>query len=330
MDWYRVGDLPWPADWAELFGRDGELLLEIGFGGGDFLIDLAQQRPQANLVGVEISLPSLRKVVRKVKRFGLSNVRLVQSRAESMLWLLCAPDSVCGVVINFPDPWPKRIHHDRRLINDNFLLLLATRMKTGAFLEVATDDAAYAAAIAEVLARSPYFQSQLGVAYTTEDPERIVTKYEQLAKDEGRTCHYFKWERNEVKAKAADRFVPPQELPMPHMILRTTADLKEIGRRFTPSTIERGDVRVKFIECYRSLYDGKLMIEALVDEGPLQQQICLSLRPRVEAGELKIGLHEVGFPRPTPGIHVALDHLGKWLQEIAPQTEVVHSNLVVD
>ncbi len=87
---------------------------------------------------------------------------------------------------------------------------------------------------------------------------------------------------------------------------------------------------MKFIECYRSLYDGKLMIEALVDEGPLQQQVCLSLRSRVEAGELKIGLHEVGFPRPTPGIHIGIDHLGKWLQEIAPETEVVHSNLVVD
>lgn len=328
LDWYRVGDLSWPADWAELFGRDGELLLEIGFGGGDFLIDLAQRRPQANLLGVEISLPSLRKVVRKVERFGLTNIRLVQSRAESMLWLLGAPDSICGVVINFPDPWPKRIHYGRRLIHDDFLLLLATRMKTGAFLEVATDDAAYAAAIAKTLARSPHFQSRLATAYTTEDPSRIVTKYEQLAKDEGRTCHYFKWERNDNEA--VDHFLPPEELPMPHMILRTTADIAEIGRRFTPSTIEQGDIRVKFIECYRSLYDGKLMIEALVDEGPLQQQVCLSLRPRVEVGELKIGLHEVGFPRPTAGIHVAIDHLGRWLRDIAPETEVVHSNLVVE
>lgn len=332
--WYRTEELNWPTQWAEVFGREAELLVEIGFGGGEFLIDLAQRWPEANVLGVEISLPSLRKAVKKIASNGLTHVRLIQGSAESTLWLLCWPNSVGGVFINFPDPWPKRNHHGRQLINDDFLYLLATRMQRGANLEIATDDAAYAVVIASALSRSAHFQNCLLTAYVKEDPARMVTKYERQANEVGRTCHYFKWQRN--KKAAPDRFALPQELAMPHMILRTRLDLEEIGRRFEPSAVERGNIRVKFIECYRSLRDEKLLVETFVTEEALQQRVCLSLRLHTGAGkaldasktEIMIGLHDMGFPRPTRGIHVAIDHLSNWLREIAPGTEVVHSNLV--
>jgi tRNA (guanine-N7-)-methyltransferase len=332
MNWYRAEELVWPVSWTELFGRSAVLLAEIGFGGGEFLLALAQQRPEANIIGFEISVPSLRRAVKKIRQAKVGNVRLVQGKADEAIWLLCAPRSLCGVTINFPDPWPKPAHHGRRLIDDQFLDLLATRMAAGASLEIATDDAAYAAVIGDRLAHSPYFQSQLATPYLTKDPQRVVTKYERLAREAGSTCYYFKWRRNEDDAP--DRFILPQELPVPHMILKTALGVEEIGRRFAPTTIEKGVVRVKFMECYRSLRDGKLLVEALVTEGPLRQQVCLALRPRsVPEGdehELMLGLHEIGFPRPTRGIHIALDHLGKWLCEIAPGTEIVRSNLVPD
>jgi tRNA (guanine-N7-)-methyltransferase len=220
------------------------------------------------------------------------------------------------------------------LINDDFLYLLATRIKTGGALEIATDDAEYAAVIAATLAGSSHFQNRLSADFATEDAERIVTKYERQAQEARRTCHYFKWQRTETPA--IDRFPLPQEFPMPHMILRTPLTLEEIGRRFTPSTIEQGDIRVKFIECYRSLHDGKLLVETFVMESLLQQRVCLSLRLHTVKGtalepskvEVMIGLHDTGFPRPTRGIHIAIDYLGKWLREIAPGTEIAHSNLV--
>jgi tRNA (guanine-N7-)-methyltransferase len=326
---YRLEDLDWPAPWPKLFGRRAELLVEIGFGSGEYLIHLAQRRPEANVLGVEISLPSLQRAVKKIGREGLTNVRVVQSSAESALWLLCAPASLCEVIINFPDPWPKATHHGRRLINDNFLYLLATRMKTGALLKIATDHVEYAAVIAGALSRSPHFQNQLPAPYATKDTERITTKYERLAKEAERACHYFRWRRNELPA--LNHFPLPQELPMPHVILKTPSDLDEIGRRFEPIYVEADDIQLKFIECYRSLRDGKLLVETLVMEGPLRQRVCLELRPRVapdkSGREIMIGLHEVGFPRPTRGIHVAIEQLMTWLQEIAPETEIVHSNL---
>jgi tRNA (guanine-N7-)-methyltransferase len=257
---------------------------------------------------------------------------MVQGSAESALWLLCGPASLCEVIINFPDPWPKGVHHGRRLIDDHFLYLLATRMKPGALLKIATDHAAYAAVIAGALSHSPHFQNAHPAPYLIEDPERITTKYERLAKEAGRTCHYFQWRRNELPAP--DRFPLPQELPMPHVIVKTLSDLDEIGRRFEPAYVETDEIQLKFIEIYRSLRDGKLLVETLVMEGPLRQRVCLALRPRVspdQSGqEIMIGLHEVGFPRPTRGIHLAIEYLSTWLKEVAPETEVVHSNLVPD
>jgi hypothetical protein len=131
---------------------------------------------------------------------------------------------------------------------------------------------------------------------------------------------------------------------MPHLILRIPSSLDEIGRRFEPAYVEAGDIRVNFIECYCSLRDGKLLVETLVIEGPLQQRVCLALRPRApetagldasgrgfaSGGEIMIGLHEIGFPRPTRGIHLAIHHLAARLREIAPGTEIVHSNLVTE
>ena len=130
--------LPCPTPWAEIFAQDAPLLVEIGFGGGHFLRHLAQKRPSANIIGVEISLPSLRRGERKIIHAGLSNVRLLQCSARYLLHALCAPGSVAEVYINFPDPWPKAAHHQRRLIDESFLHLLATRLEVDGRLDIAT------------------------------------------------------------------------------------------------------------------------------------------------------------------------------------------------
>ncbi len=93
-EWYKIEQLPWPTDWSSLFGREGPLVIEIGFGSGLFLADLARSRPDANVLGLEISIPSLRNAGRKVRREGLSNVILMQAAAPAALQTLCEPGSV--------------------------------------------------------------------------------------------------------------------------------------------------------------------------------------------------------------------------------------------
>ena len=113
---------------------------------------------------------------------------------------------------------------------------------------------------------------------------------------------------------------------MPHVVLRGTPDLDEIGRRFRPSVAEFDGGLVRFIEAYRSLADGKLLIETYIHEGPIRQRLGLELRRRAN-GEVVVGLAEVGFPRPTQGVHVAVARLVQWLETEFPALVIVSTTL---
>lgn len=320
--------LPWPAPWPEIFGREAPLLVEVGFGGGHFLVNLARRRPEANVLGCEISLPSLRRGLQKRRQLGLANLQLVQGDARLVLWALCAPDEIDELTINFPDPWPKARHHERRLISGRFLHLAATRLRPDARLDIATDHAEYAAAIAACLAQTPYFDSRHSTPFVTDDRERLRTKYEQIALDEGRTCHYFKWRRNDVAAP--NIFAVPKEVAMPHVILESPLGLAEIAAAFEPGQWSAGATHVRFIELFQSPTRNKLLIEANINEEPLQQRVGLTIRSRERNGhtaELILALHELGFPRPTEGVHQALAILADWLQSLHPDVKIVKSNL---
>ncbi len=299
-------------------------MLELGFGGGDFLVDLAMQRHEANVIGVEISLPALRRGVRKASAAGVKNVQIVQGESRSALWLLFERQSISGATINFPDPWPKAAHHHRRVINDEFLWLLATRMPAGAALDIATDHDDYAAAILDTLARTPYFDSRLEVTHVTQDDGRVRTKYERVALAEGRTCRYFKWRRN--VAPAPDNFAILEEKPVPHVVLLSSLSLAEIGEQFAPYEARVENLRIRYLDVYRSLKHEMLLVETYVSEEPFHQRVGLAIRRRKE-GDLVVSLQEVGFPRPTPGMHVAIDTLVHWLRGLDPGLTVVSNTL---
>lgn len=316
--------MDWPTDWTAVFKRSAPLLMEIGFGGADFLVDLARNRPEANVIGVELSLPSLRKGEKKLQTAVLPNARVIAGEAELVVQALCQLNSLAEVYINFPDPWPKERHHYRRLISDEFLHLLATRMPPGAHLDIATDHADYAAWITERLERTPYFRSRLPVTYVNEDPERIISKYEQKGFNEGRSGHYFKWQRND--APAPNIFPIPKELPMPHVILTSPLSQAEIAAAFQPVKFSQDDVHISLVEVFQSQFDGKLLIEAYVNERPLTQRLGLLIRQR-EKGDYVVKLHEVGFPRPTIGVQIAIAHLATWLVGLHPENAFVRSSL---
>ena len=316
--------MDWPTDWTAVFARKAPLLMEIGFGGADFLVDLARNRPGANVIGIELSLPSLKKGVKKLETAGLTNARVLAGDAESILVALCQQNSLDEVYINFPDPWPKERHHYRRLISDDFLHLLATRMPPGANLDIATDHVDYAAWITQRLERTPYFNSRLSSAYVNEDAVRLISKYEQKGFDEGRIGHYFKWQRNECSAP--DNFPIPKELPMPHVIIESPMSQSEIAQAFQPVKLSQDDIHISMSEVFQSQYDGKLLVETYVKERPLTQRLALLIRKR-EKGDYVVKLHEVGFPRPTIGIQIAIAHLATWLVGLHPDNKFVRSSL---
>lgn len=327
--------LPWPTEWTAVFQRDAPLLLEIGFGSGHFLVDLAQKRPSANVLGVEIAIPSLRRAARKVQHAGLRNVRLLQSNAWYLLWALVAPHTVHETYINFPDPWPKSGHHHRRLIGERFLHLLATRMIPGGALEIATDHADYAAAITAALLATPYFSSRLPTPFVTEDLTRLRTKYERTAIAAGRTCHYYKWQRNETPAP--DIFPVPQEVSMPHVVIQSPLSLAQIAARFQPLEAaqngrdddHRNGRSISLLAAYLATDGERLLFETYVKEEPLAQRIGLEMRRR-PTGDFVVSLHQIGFPRVTAGVHHAVARLAAWVQSLHPQTQIAHHNLPQD
>jgi tRNA (guanine-N7-)-methyltransferase len=172
------------------------LVVEIGFGRGEFLLALAAERPERAFLGVEYSGKRVLKMARRVARSGLANLRLIQASGEDVVQELLAPGSVETFWINFPDPWPKKRHHRRRLIQPAFVAALALRLVPGGALQVATDDVAYAEWIAEVLAGEPRLENALAPApFAREVPGRKATAYELEWRAEGRPLHFFTYRR---------------------------------------------------------------------------------------------------------------------------------------
>ncbi len=321
-----IRHLPQPTAWEMVFGRPAPLALEVGFGNGDHLIHLAQRQPDHNLIGLEISQPSLRKAAGKVQHGELRQVRIVYSAAQPFLWLACAPQSVHQLHINFPDPWPKEAHQERRLISDAFLHLAATRLVPGGELNIATDHPVYQAHIALHLGRTPYFDSAVAAPFLLADPGRFLTKYERKALAEGRICHYYRWRRNATPAPNSFPLAP--ELPMPHVVVRLPLEHPPLSRIFEPFTYQASEaaVHVRYVALYQATGESGWLVETFIQEAPLPQRVGLSLYRR-DDGDWIIGLHPIGFPRPTAGAHLAVRGLAEWLLAHWPAAQVVHHTL---
>jgi tRNA (guanine-N7-)-methyltransferase len=152
MPRWGIAFAPTPLDLDAAFGRAAPKILEIGFGMGETTAAIAQAHPGTDYLAVEVHTPGVGALLRRIETLGLANVRVVQHDAVEVVERMLAPESLDGVHVFFPDPWPKKRHHKRRLLQPAFVALLASRMKPGAYLHVATDWEEYAEQVMEVLA----------------------------------------------------------------------------------------------------------------------------------------------------------------------------------
>jgi tRNA (guanine-N7-)-methyltransferase len=174
----------------------GPVVLEIGFGRGEVLIDLAGSDPGHRYLGVEVSRKRVAKVARRVARAGVRNARLVHAPGEYLLERVLGPGSIDACWINFPDPWPKKRHHKRRLLRREMLDRLARVLRPGARLHAATDHAGYAEWIADAFDAEPAFENRAAPRrWSDERPERRETAYEAEFVAEGRPIAYFEYRR---------------------------------------------------------------------------------------------------------------------------------------
>jgi len=144
-----------PLDLERTFGRAAPRILEIGFGMGETTAQIAAAHPENDYLGVEVHTPGVGALLRRVAELAIANVRVIQHDAVDVIEFMIPPASLDGVHLLFPDPWPKKRHHKRRLIQPPFVALLVSRIKAGACVHVATDWQDYAQQIMEVLSDNP-------------------------------------------------------------------------------------------------------------------------------------------------------------------------------
>ncbi|MDN6259113.1 MAG: tRNA (guanosine(46)-N7)-methyltransferase TrmB [Corynebacterium sp.] len=197
-------DLTDPGDLDEWFGRSGhDTIVEVGSGTGTSTAAMAPLEEDTNVVAVEIYRPGLAKLLGSVVRGDIGNVRMVKGDGVEVLQRLFAPGSLAGVRIFFPDPWPKARHHKRRIIQTGTLHLIASRLRPGGILHVATDHADYADWIDELVDVEPDLEylgwpqdetTRAEVAPVLTD-RQIITKFEGKGLDKEHTIREYLWKR---------------------------------------------------------------------------------------------------------------------------------------
>jgi tRNA (guanine-N7-)-methyltransferase len=167
-----------PLDAAALFGRNAPLVLEIGFGMGAATAEVAAAQPGADFIGIEVHEAGVGALLQRIADRDLTNLRIVQHDAVEVLQWMIAPALLAGVHLWFPDPWPKKRHHKRRLVQPPFVALLASRLAPGGYVHCATDWQAYAEQMLAVLSAEPLLVNT-APAYAPRPAGRPMTKFEQ-------------------------------------------------------------------------------------------------------------------------------------------------------
>ncbi|NLG76849.1 MAG: tRNA (guanosine(46)-N7)-methyltransferase TrmB [Xanthomonadaceae bacterium] len=177
---YGIGLDAEQLDLDAAFGRKASTLIEIGFGAGEALLSFAQANPAWNCLGIEVHPPGVGHLLLGIERAQLLNVRVIMHDAVEVLSQHLPPASIALVHIFFPDPWPKKRHHKRRLIQPAFADLLARVLAPGGVLRLATDWEPYAHHMREVLDSSPLFVNRAGESgFVPRPDERPLTRFEK-------------------------------------------------------------------------------------------------------------------------------------------------------
>lgn len=178
----RYGVLPGDdvLDFASLFGRRAPVHLEIGFGNGEALAAMAAAHPEQDYLGIEVHRPGVGALLRRLDADGIHNVRVLVTDASEVLERRIPDASLSAVYLFFPDPWPKKRHHKRRLVQPAFIERLRDKLQPGGTLHLATDEEDYARHMLAVLSQAPDFENLAGAGqFAVRSPVRPLTRFER-------------------------------------------------------------------------------------------------------------------------------------------------------
>lgn len=277
-------------------------MVEIGFGDGRFTAALARERPDWNLLAIDISAGSVARAISRLVAARIGNVRLFHGQAEFALRQLVAPGALTRVYVNFPDPWPKERHAGNRLLSAQFLARLATRLALGGELWLTTDhDEYWAFALGEARASGLY-----SIAEREPPAALLATKYALKWKHGGRTFHHAAFTK---VAEPREPWPALSRSPMPHALME--GELGELAS-FEKQVLAIDGGSVVLLDALRPIDGRGLMFLAHVEEHGIVQQVLLEARPTPRG--LHVGLANFAAPIATDGVQAAVAWLVAWLE----------------
>lgn len=185
-------DLESRPDWRGIFENAHPLKLDIGFGAGGFLLEMAIREPEANFVGIDMYHKGIRKIISRVDKLSIKNIRIVYGDAREKIDAIFSEEEVREIYINFPDPWPKKRHAKRRLIKPSFVETLAAKLMPQGELHLATDYESYAREMLTCLEAEQRLKNQSGpLSFSSWRGGIPKSKYEKNYLLAGKTIFYL-------------------------------------------------------------------------------------------------------------------------------------------
>lgn len=175
---FGVAYAPVPLDFRAVFGREAPVVLEVGSGMGETTARIARENPGTDYLAVEVHAPGVGSLLKRMDEESIRNVRVVRHDAVEVLRDMVAPASLAGIHVFFPDPWPKKRHHKRRLVQPEFARLAAERLAPGGHIHVATDWQEYAEHVLQVLTHEKLLENT-AENYAPRPAARPETKFER-------------------------------------------------------------------------------------------------------------------------------------------------------
>jgi tRNA (guanine-N7-)-methyltransferase len=300
-----------PPSPKALFGREGPLAVEVGFGDGRFTALYAKAHPERLVLGAEVSAGSVQRALRRLKREGIGNARLYLGEGAFALRNLVPERSVLEVIVNFPDPWPKKRHQEKRLLREGFFRHLSTRLTAGGRLLLTTDHEEYFRFAIEEAERTGLYRIE-----TAPPPEaHLLTKYALKWREMGRAFFHA------VFTKVAEDPIPwppIRRYPMAHALLKGTL----------PETLSLPKATVRFpqgVAVFLEVAKAEKGFYVLthVEEEDLTQDLLLEVRK--SARGLYAGVSRFGHPLITEGVKEAVKALVRALEAMGLEVVQDHT-----
>lgn len=295
----------YPLKWNLIFNREAPLALEIGFGNGQFLVDWAQRQPDWNFIGIDYSFGSTKRLHKRLMDNSIKNVRIINDDARFTLRELFPDNSIQQVIMNFPDPWPKKRHKERRMVQPNFIQTLGAVLNNGGVFELVTDQFWFAQDTHLLFLESSFFEMK----DLEKNPNRSVkTKYEKKWLEDG--CEIYKVYCKKKNNNIIHRILENDE--MPNYIIKKEISSRQIKQL---KDFEHFKDKELFVvkEIYTDFAQKSYLLRVITQDNDYRQTFYIVITRNNYNWVVK--LDDAFSVYRTPAVKMAISKLGEILSE---------------